>query len=106
VRSGNGPRFHGRVTTAAVAVLIIGATVSIATGDGWIRREWGTGIVVALIPVMIALVLWSRVLGNIRLLAGPTGANALNGRRSALIGSALGVVLGMLLILGAYVVTR
>jgi hypothetical protein len=94
------------VTTAAVALLILGATVSIATGDGWIPREWGTGIVVALVPVMIALVLWSRVLGNIRLMAGPTGANVLKGRRSALIGSALGVVLVMLVILGAYLVTR
>src|SRR5258706_4478030 len=95
-----------RVTFAALALLIIGATVSIATGDGWIPREWGTGIVVALIPVMTVFVLWSRVLGNIRFMAGATSANALQGRRSALIGSALGLVLGVLVILGAYLVTR
>ena len=105
MRSGNGARLHRRATFTALAVLIIGATVSIATGDGWIPREWGTGIV-ALIPVMTVFVLWSRVLGNIRLMAGATSANALQGRRSALIGSALGLVLGVLVILGAYLVTR
>jgi len=95
-----------KVTLVAVAVLVVGATVSIATGDGLIPREWGTALIIALIPAATVFALWSRVLGNVRTMEGAVVAGAPEARRRAVIASAFGAVLGLLVIALVYLYAR
>ncbi|SRR6266568_4681951 len=104
--TGTSPGRHLKVTLVAVAVLVVGATVSIATGDGLIPREWGTALIIALIPAATVFALWSRVLGNVRIMEGAVVAGAPEARRRAVIASAFGAVLGLLVIALVYLYAR
>jgi len=81
------PRLHWWVTVAAFASLLVVTLIAEASNREWIPRSVGGTLVLAWIPLMVLLVLASRVLGNFRLIRQPQGA---------LIASIGGIVLGPL----------
>jgi hypothetical protein len=97
-------RLHWRMTLAALASLLIIVILAIASNREWIPRPLGALLIIVWIPVLALLVLGSRILGNLRLVGQP--ALRSDSAKRTLIGSLVGVVLGLILIVLTYILTR
>ena len=99
----NLPRVHWPITVAAWVSLLALVLIAVASRNEWIPRSIGAVLYIAWAPVMVALVLSSRILGNIRLTGG---ASDMRGIQRGLVASVGGLILALLILVAMYVMSR